>query len=93
MKQTLHIVNKSPFSYADLAHALHCMSEHDALLLCAEAVRGLTSAQWQPLLAQKTVFALAEDLQARAIQADKHSIDYAQMVTLTLEYQRVHSWQ
>lgn len=91
MKQSLHIVSRSPFTTTDLTKALGFIGNQDALLLCGEAVQALrTGLDFQlPLF----TYALLEDVQARAITTDIICIDYKQMVALTLEYQRVHTWQ
>lgn len=97
---TLHIMNAAPTHNTQLNSCLRVLAENDGVLLCGEAVQALRggSAAAQQLLGceQKYhLYALAEDVQARAIDTTQLAVilvDYPAFVGLTLEYARVISW-
>lgn len=88
---TLHIVNKRPDHPAFRA-CLSTITEQDGLLLTESGVLALADRE---ATLKGTVYALAPDLQARAIPVhgvDAESIDFDAMVALTTEATRVISW-
>ncbi|PYB76244.1 sulfurtransferase complex subunit TusB [Pseudomonas sp. LB-090624] len=95
---TLHVLAHSPFGDERLASCLRLLGTDDALMLCGDAVYALRSGS-EPHrqlhdagLAQR-LFALDEDLQARAIGNDlAKAVDYAGFVELSLQYDKVNSW-
>ncbi|WP_449433807.1 sulfurtransferase complex subunit TusB [Pseudomonas putida] len=95
---TLHVIAHSPFSDDRLASCLRLLGADDALLLCGDAVYALRDGS-APLrllqgagLAQR-LFALDEDLQARAISSElAKAVDYPAFVELSLAYDKVNSW-
>lgn len=97
---TLHMLSHSPFSDSRLDSCLHLLAPGDGLLLCGDAAYALLpgSAQRQALEhlpAEVGVFALEEDLQARAIGVVPErvqTLDYPAFVALTLAFTRVNSW-
>jgi len=96
---TLHVISHSPFGDNRLSSCLRLLAPKDGLLLCGDAVYALQpgSAPLATLQAsnlQGRLFALEEDLQARAINADDgtKAIDYPAFVALSLDYDKVNSW-
>ncbi|MDH0303668.1 MULTISPECIES: sulfurtransferase complex subunit TusB [unclassified Pseudomonas] len=95
---TLHVIAHSPFGDERLASCLRLLGPQDALLLCGDATYALTqgSEPWQALQAaalDDRLFALTEDLQARALASDlARAVDYPAFVELTLHYDKVNSW-
>ncbi|MCE5978466.1 sulfurtransferase complex subunit TusB [Pseudomonas sp. JR33AA] len=96
--KTLHVIAHSPFGDERLASCLRLLGAEDALLLCGDAVYALRSGS-EPHghlqaagLAQR-LFALDEDVQARAVDNDlAKAVDYAGFVELSLQYDKVNSW-
>lgn len=89
--QTLHILNKSP-EHPRFEQCLGVLSPHDALLLIENGVVALAS---NALDARDNVFALTSDVSARGVSTDAGVVtlmDYAGMVELTLQAQRVINW-
>jgi len=96
---TLHLLSHSPFSDSRLASCLRLLGPTDALLLSGDAVYALQpgSAQRQALElmpASIALFALDEDLQARALEAPARLqvVDYPGFVELCTRYTKVNSW-
>ena len=95
---TLHVIAHSPFGDERLASCLRLLGADDALLLCGDAVYGLHSGseayrQLQAASLAQRLFALDEDLQARAVGNDlAKAMDYAGFVELSLHYDKVNSW-
>ncbi|WP_068830743.1 sulfurtransferase complex subunit TusB [Pseudomonas sp. BMS12] len=96
---TLHLLSHSPFSDSRLSSCLRLLGPHDGLLLTGDAVYALQpgTAQLQALeLMPATIalYALAEDLQARAmtVPARAQAIDYPAFVELCGLYAKVNSW-
>ena len=97
---TLHLLSHSPFTDSRLTSCLRLLSVHDGLLLSGDAVYALQAGTaprhaLELLPDNVAVFALAEDLQARAISdlpARVRSLDYPAFVELTLRYAKVNSW-
>lgn len=96
---TLHVISHSPFGDNRLSSCLRLLGSEDGLLLCGDAVYALQpgSAPLANLLAnnlQGRLFALEEDLHARAISTseDARTIDYPAFVALSLDYDKVNSW-
>ncbi|MFK0089923.1 sulfurtransferase complex subunit TusB [Pseudomonas sp. NPDC090755] len=96
---TLHVISHSPFGDNRLSSCLRLLGSQDGLLLCGDAVYALQPgseplASLQAYQLQGRLFALEEDLQARAIVADDgvQAIDYPAFVALSLDYDKVNSW-
>lgn len=96
---TLHMLSHSPFSDSRLSSCLRLLGPNDALLLCGDAVYALQpgSVQRQALELMPNsigLFALDEDLNARAIDAPQRlqSVDYAGFVGLSCRFDKVNSW-
>jgi len=96
---TLHVISHSPFGDNRLSSCLRLLGSADGLLLCGDAVYALQPgcaplASLQASNLQGRLFALEEDLQARAIRAgdDIRAIDYPAFVALSLDYDKVNSW-
>ena len=73
--------------------ALPLVAYHDGMLFMGEALYGLLRCDFATPAAK--VFLLAEDVQALGLSDQLKQftqIDYAQFVTLTLEYDKVISW-
>lgn len=95
---TLHLLNKSPFSTHSFETALMFLDEHDGILLTGDAVYALLTntilpTKIEPLSAH--VYALEEDVATRAISpiADNVKIiDYPSFVKLCTEYKKVVTW-
>ncbi|CAM3682187.1 Sulfur relay protein DsrH [Pseudomonas reidholzensis] len=95
---TLHVIAHSPFGDNRLASCLRLLGADDAVLLCGDAVYALRAGTEPQRLVQAAqldnrLFALAEDLQARAINSDlAQAVDYPAFVALSLHYDKVNSW-
>lgn len=96
---TLHLLSHSSFSDSRLSSCLRLLGPEDGLLLTGDAVYALQpgTAQLQALQlmpAGIALYALAEDLQARAmhIPARAQAIDYPTFVELCGRYAKVNSW-
>ena len=96
---TLHLLSHSPFNDSRLASCLRLLGAEDGLLLTGDALYALQpgTAQWQALVQLPdaiAVFALEEDLQARALSAPPRvrRVDYPGFVELSLAYAKVNSW-
>jgi tRNA 2-thiouridine synthesizing protein B len=96
---TLHLLSHSPFSDSRLGSCLRLLGPQDGLLLSGDAVYALQpgTAQRQALELMPAgieLFALEEDLQARALQvpARVRAIDYQTFVELCGRYAKVNSW-
>ena len=96
---TLHILAHSPFADSRLASCLRLLSADDGLLLCGDAVYALQNGTrigqaLQLMPSSIGLYALLEDVQARALQVPERvqCIDYPQFVALTLQHGKVNSW-
>lgn len=96
---TLHLLSHSPFSDTRLDSCLRLLGPGDGLLLCGDATYALqpTGRHAQALARLDDgieLFALAEDVQARALQAGPalQLIDYPQFVALSCRFDKVNSW-
>lgn len=95
---TLHVIAHSPFGDERLASCLRLLGPQDALLLCGDATYAL-KAGTEPFAALQAanlgerLFALTEDLQARALNSQlAKAVDYPAFVELTLHHDKVNSW-
>lgn len=97
---TLHLLSHSPFADSRLTSCLQLLAGDDALLLTGDATYALRagSGPCEALLRLPTgvaVFALEEDVQARALGALPARVgllDYPGFVELTCRYPRTNSW-
>ena len=96
---TLHLLSHSPFGDNRLDSCLRLLGAKDALLLCGDAVYALQAgtAQRQALEQMPRgaeLFALDEDLQARALEIPERvqRVDYPALVALSCRYDKVNSW-
>ena len=95
---TLHLLSHSSFSDSRLSSCLRLLGPTDGLLLSGDAVYALQpgTAQLQALelMPGIALYALEEDLQARAlaVPARVQAIDYPAFVELCGRYARVNSW-
>lgn len=96
---TLHVLSHSPFSDSRLSSCLRLLGPDDGLLLCGDAVYALQAgtAQRQALdlmPATISLFALQEDLIARAVEAPERIslVDYPGFVALSCHFDKVNSW-
>ncbi|MFJ4433494.1 sulfurtransferase complex subunit TusB [Pseudomonas sp. NPDC089395] len=95
---TLHVLSHSPFGDDRLDSCLRLLGSNDALLLCGDAVYALrdgsdTQRVLQTAGLAQRLFALDEDLQARAISSElAKAVDYPAFVALSLHYDKVNSW-
>ncbi len=88
---TLHILNKSP-EHPRAAQCLALLSKGDALLLTENGVLLLSAGR---LPAVGRVFALSPDVSARGLGnpvGDATVVEFGDMVSLSLQAQRVISW-
>lgn len=88
--RTLHIVNKSP-DQPRFRSCLNALAKHDQLLLTENAVLAATDGM---TALPDECYALAADLQARGVKApgETTAIDYAGMVRLTADADRIICW-
>jgi tRNA 2-thiouridine synthesizing protein B len=97
---TLHLLSHSPFTDSRFGSCLPLLADTDALLLTGDATYALTAgtkpvAELERLPEHVAVFALEEDVQARALAALPSRVqllDYAGFVELTCRYERGNSW-
>ncbi|MDO7896087.1 sulfurtransferase complex subunit TusB [Pseudomonas citrulli] len=94
---TLHVLSHSPFGDSRFTACLRILGEHDALLLCGDATYALQpgTAPFETLQGRGLkLFVLAEDLQARALQAPgwAKAIDYPAFVELSIGHDKVNTW-
>jgi len=96
---TLHVLSHSPFSDSRLSSCLRLLGPGDGLLLSGDAVYALQpgTAQRQALdlmPAGIALFALAEDLSARGLDASPRAqaVDYPEFVELSCRFAKVNSW-
>jgi len=95
---TLHVLSHSPFGDDRLGSCLRLLGSDDALLLGGDAVYALRDGSDTQRLLQaaglaQRLFALDEDLQARAISSElAKAVDYPAFVALSLHYDKVNSW-
>ncbi|MBA1200600.1 sulfurtransferase complex subunit TusB [Pseudomonas capeferrum] len=95
---TLHVIAHSPFADNRLASCLRLLGIEDALLLCGDAVYALRPGSeplrdLQAMNLEGRLFALKEDLQARAIDGGlAKAVDYPAFVELSLHHDKVNSW-
>lgn len=88
---TLHIISKSPGN-TRFRECLGMIGEQDAILLTGNAVTALSDST---ITLPETVYALQEDLRARAIDPGQDisgQVTFDDMVSLTIQAQRVISW-
>ncbi|EJM79903.1 MULTISPECIES: sulfurtransferase complex subunit TusB [unclassified Pseudomonas] len=94
---TLHVLSHSPFGDDRLSSCLRLIGANDALLLTGDAVYALQpgTAPFNALITgNPTLFVLAEDAQARAVEVPDtaKAIDYPAFVELSIHYDKVNSW-
>ncbi|MCQ2035157.1 sulfurtransferase complex subunit TusB [Stutzerimonas kunmingensis] len=97
---TLHLLSHSPFSDGRFNSCLPLLGDTDALLLAGDATYALTAGtkpatELAQLPEQVALFALEEDVQARALgmlPTRVQLLDYAGFVELTCRYERINSW-
>lgn len=96
---TLHLLSRSPFADTSGASCLRLLGAGDGLLLSGDAVHALQPGSrpfevLSRLPADRPIFALAEDLDARGLAAPDfvQAVDYAGFVELTLRFERTNSW-
>ena len=97
---TLHMLSRSPFAAGDLDSCLRLLGAADGLLLAGDAVHALQPGtaffvRLEALARQgQALYALDEDLQARALPAPAwlRCLDYPAFVELTLHYPKVNGW-
>lgn len=88
---TLHILNKSP-DHPRTAQCLKMISPEDGLLLMGGAVLFLSTGG---LPETGKIFALTADVDARGVghlSGNTSTVDYTEMVALSLQAERVISW-
>ncbi|MBN7820601.1 sulfurtransferase complex subunit TusB [Bowmanella sp. Y26] len=93
----LHLLRSSPFSDHSLSQCLSRIAKQDGIVLIQDAVYALQGHQqaWYSLLMQcEQLYVLQDDLYARGIKAADAicTIDYPQLVALTLKFDKVMSW-
>ena len=94
---TLHVLSHSPFGDDRLTSCLRFIGSADALLLSGDAVYALQpgTAPFTELQSRQIkLFVLAEDMEARAIEAPDwaKAIDYPAFVELSIHHDKVNSW-
>lgn len=92
---SLHIVNKSSLDSNALSSCLVVATPGDFLLLIEDGVYSVLDTAWLPTAIE--IYVLAEDLQARGLDADIldsriHRVDYAGFVELTCRCARSVNW-
>lgn len=98
----LHTVNKSPFQTRTLDSCLRHATPGSAILLIEDGVYGAVSntpvsAKLGAALADKRIYALGPDLEARGMSADRvvsgvQVVDYNGFVDLVVGNNNVQAW-
>ncbi|MFB4390346.1 MULTISPECIES: sulfurtransferase complex subunit TusB [unclassified Pseudomonas] len=100
---TLHVISHSPFGDERLASCLRLLGPDDGLLLCGDAVYALRAGsepciQLRAANLEGRLYALEEDLQARALHEEDQRgepaqvVDYPAFVELSLRFDKVNGW-
>lgn len=96
---TLHLFSRSPLADVDALDALAWVRGEDAVLLTGGAVEALRPGSAAATLLERlpagvTLYALAEDVQARRLQPEAAVtlIDYPSFVDLSVNCAKVISW-
>lgn len=97
---TLHLLSHSPFDDSRFSSCLHLLAPGDGLLLTGDAVYALQAGSLplqdlQRLPASVSLFALQEDLHARALHEAPEriaAVDYTAFVALCVNFSKVNSW-
>ena len=96
---TLHLFSRSPLLDAGALDGLSWVRREDAILLTGAAVEALRPGSaaaelLTQLPAESTLYALAEDVQARRLQSERAVtlIDYPTFVDLSVSCAKVISW-
>lgn len=96
---TLHLFSRSPLLDAGALDGLNWVRSEDSVLLTGAAVEALrpgsaAAASLAQLPAEATLYALAEDLQARHLQPEcaVTLIEYPSFVDLSVRCAKVISW-
>lgn len=96
---TLHVLSHSPFADSRLSSCLRLLGGNDAILLCGDATYALTaSTAARQALEDKAdslkLFILDEDAKARNLALPEwvKSVDYAEFVELSVQYDKVNTW-
>ncbi|PJG60438.1 sulfurtransferase complex subunit TusB [Aeromonas cavernicola] len=63
----LHLILSSPFQHAALEQALAYLQPEDELILAQDGVIAAVAPDWCKRLVGRTVYVMAEDLQARGL--------------------------
>ncbi len=92
----LHKISSSPFDHLALQHCLQRMHDTDGLLLTQDAVYAVMhQTLYSKLVELHSMYVLKEDAEARGVQVKSDNIQligYAELVELSLKYDKVMSW-
>jgi tRNA 2-thiouridine synthesizing protein B len=87
---TLHVLSHSPFSDQRLASCLRLLGAGDGVLLTGDAVYALLNDDLAHLAGR--LYALEEDVRARAIETGVPLVDYPGFVQLSIDFDKVNTW-
>ena len=87
---TLHVLSHSPFTDNRLASCLRLLGAEDGVLLTGDAVYALLNDDLAYL--GSWLFALEEDVRARAISTQAQVVDYPGFVQLSIDFDKVNTW-
>ncbi|WP_287813619.1 sulfurtransferase complex subunit TusB [Pseudomonas sp.] len=87
---TLHVLSHSPFSDQRLASCLRVLGARDGVLLTGDAVYALLNDDLAHLAGR--LYALEEDVKARALTTTAQVVDYTGFVQLSIDYDKVNTW-
>ncbi|MDZ7924820.1 MAG: sulfurtransferase complex subunit TusB [Marinagarivorans sp.] len=92
---TLHIVSQSPEAGPALASCLRVIAGDDVVILLNDGIYALASqkATLLPLIAERRLFALADDLKLRGFKGfEAQTINYERFVELSCQHNPIQSW-
>ncbi len=96
--QTLHLIQRSPFTHSALSDCLKIIGPQDSILLMQDGVYGLQHPEILNSDKNINTNALLDDVQARGLdqqppgKTNINQISYSQFATLCANHKHVISW-
>ncbi|QDP01359.1 sulfurtransferase complex subunit TusB [Thalassotalea sp. PS06] len=92
----LHIIRSSGFTHGKLQQCLATVIDDDAILLIDDGVYNLNHPELLKVIGSRPLFALEEHVIARGLTPSRSEVkycDYNKFVALTLDADKVITWQ
>lgn len=92
----LHIIRSSGFTHTKLQQCLATVINDDAILLIDDGVYNLNHPELLKVVGTRPIYALEEHVIARGLtpsNSDVNNCDYNRFVALTLDAEKVITWQ